>query len=174
MPDIVKMLIAEKNGTELEFQEEHNYHANNQPFDPSGSPFTTDNTQDAIKEAGSVSAPLVVTIPLILNGSVSNNTWIGYSHLIPGNNTPIISPITGTFVGFTFSNKKSSADFGLEFRLNSTSGSIFYDISVDNTLTADMTLPTPEPVIGGQKMYIQYKDQGANAADMAIILKFKA
>ena len=172
MPDNVKVTITERNGTELQFREEMPFTPSNMPFTATG--FTADNVQDAIEEISDIAAPLIVPIILIQNGTLSDNEFIGYSNLIPGDATPIIAPITGTFVGFTFSNENSSADFALEFRLGTTTSSIFFTWSVDNTLTADVNLVTPEAVTAGGRMFIKYKDEGSNASDAVIVLKFKS
>ena len=74
MPDNVKVLIAERNGVDLEYHEEYDFIPENMPFDRTG--FTADNVDDAIVEAatGSVSPdPLedaLVGIDLDANGCV--------------------------------------------------------------------------------------------------------
>ena len=167
-----KVLIVQTDSQELDFQAELGLDADKVYF--TDVDFTADNVQDAIVEVQDIAAPLRVPIPLVYNGTVSNGDWIGYSNLLPGDSTPIVAPITGTFVGFTWSNSKSSADFELQFRLNSTSGTIFFTWSVDNTQNASVTLPTPEPVTAGQQLFIQYIDQGQNASDATLVLLFKS
>lgn len=144
------------------------------PFDNEVNNFVADNTQDAIEELLDLAAPLRVPIPLVYNGTLSNGNWIGYSNLLPGNNTPIVVPITGVLDGFTWSNQQSSADFALTFRKNSTGAAIFFTWSVDNTRSASVFLPTPEPFSAGDTIFIQYVDQGTNASDATVVLLFKS
>ena len=156
----------------------HRFHttdvAESVPFDNEGNGFDSDNVQDAIEEVDSEINPLRVPINLIYNGTLSNGDFIGYSNLLPGDETPIIIPITGSFVEFTWSNKNANADFALEFRLNSTVGTPFFTWSVDNTQTAAVVLPTPESVTIGDEIYVKYIDEGTNAQDAAIVLLFKS
>lgn len=172
MPDNVKMLIAERNGVDLEHQEEHEFTPENMPFAEPG--FSADNVSDAILETGNAVANLVVPITLVQNGTLSGGSFLGYNNLLPGDTTPIVAPITGQFVSFTWSNKKTNCDFALEFRLNSTTATPFFTWSVDNTQTASVDLVTPEAVTGGQTFYVKYIDEGVNASDAAVVLNFKS
>ena len=141
--------------------------------DDSGLTFDADDIQEAFDNIDAIVAPLVVPIALVYNGTLSDNEFIGYSNLLPGDTTPIISPLTGSFVGFTWSNSRSNADFALEFRKNSTVATPFFTWSVDNTKTADVTLITSENFNAGDEIYVKYIDEGQNAADATIVLKFR-
>ncbi len=133
-----------------------------------------DDVQEALESIDELVSPLVVPITLAYNGSLSNNEFIGYTNLIPGDDTPIISPITGLFTGFTWSNRNSNADFALEFRKNTTGGAAFFTWSVDNTQTASVDLVTPEAFTAGDEIYVKYIDEGQNGTDAVIVLRFKA
>lgn len=148
--------------------------AEDTPFNNTTNGFVADNTQTAIEELLSLAAPLRVPIILVHNGTLSNGDFIGYSNLLPGDATPIIAPITGTFVGFTWSNNNNSADFALEFRKNTTGGSPFFTWSVDNTQSASVVLPTPQAFTSGDEIYVKYIDEGTNGQDSVIVLLFKS
>lgn len=163
-------MVAEKDGVDLEFNEEAALDASNIYYNST----MYDNVQDAIDNIGDLVAPLRVPISLVHNGTVGNNTFIGYSNLLPGDSTPIVVPITGTFTGFTWSNSNSTADFALEFRLVSTTATKFFTWTATNTQTSSVVLPTPEAVTTGQKFYVKYLDQGDNSSDAVIILQFRA
>lgn len=169
--DSIKVLVVERNGVELQFQEELDLIAHNIPFDEPG--FEADNVGDAVTETGDAVAVLVVPISLVNNGTLSGNSFIGYSNLLPGDSTPIVTPLAGSFVGFTWSNSRTDCDFALEFRLDSTTATPFFTWSVDNTQTAEIDLVTVEAVTSGQKFYVKYIDEGRNASDAAIVLKFR-
>lgn len=143
-------------------------------FDNSTNGFTANNVQEAIEEVEFIAAPLIVPILLTHNGTLSNNTFLGYDNLLPGDSTPVIAPITGNFTVFTWSNSRSFADFELEFRKNTTVGTPFFSWSVNNTKTASVVLPTPEPFTAGDEIYVKYVDQGFNASDAAVVLGFKS
>jgi hypothetical protein len=155
-------------------RDEINQVAESVPFDNDSNGFVADDTQAAIEEVKSIASPLRVPINLVYNGTVSNGDFIGYSNLLPGDSTPIVIPITGTFVEFTFSNNNSSADFALEFRKNTTGGAAFFTWSTDNTQTAAILLPSPEPFSIGDEIYVKYIDEGTNARDAAIVLLLKS
>lgn len=148
--------------------------ASSLPFDNSTNGFVAEDTQAAIEELLLIAAPLIVPIPLIHNGIMSNGDYIGYSNLLPGDNTPVLSPMTGSLVNFTFSNSRSSADFTIEFKRGSTGATPFFSWTVTNTKTASVTLPNPEAFAAGEEIYLKYIDQGTNASDTAIILGFKS
>ena len=143
------------------------------PFDNTDNDFTSDNVQDAIEEIEFLVEPLVVPLTLIFNGTLSNGEFIGYSNLLPGDDTPIVCPITGSFTGFTWSNSRSNCDFALHFRKNSMTATPFFIWSVDNTQTANVNV-TPEPFTAGDTIFVEYVDEGTNASDAGIVLKFKA
>jgi len=143
-------------------------------FDNSTNNFIATDVQAAIEEINAAVNPLAVSVVLQHNGTISNGTWIGYDSLLPGNQTPIIAPITGNFIGFTWSNSEASADFDLEFKKNSTEASSFYTWSVTDKKTDEITLPSPQAFIAGDTIYIKYTDTGTNATDAVIVLKFKA
>ena len=166
------VIIAEVDGTELDFKEELALDSDKVYF--TDDDFIADNAQDAIIELLGIAAPLRVPLPLIYNGTLSNGNWIGYSNLLPGDLTPIICPIDGFFVEFTWSNKSATADFALEFRKNSTVATPFFTWSVDNTKSAAIVLPTQEAFSIGDTIYIKYIDEGTNAQDAAIVLLFKS
>lgn len=142
------------------------------PFDPSGSTLTAENTEDAIKQAAAVANAAIFPLPLIYNGSVSNGTFFSYSNLTP--NAPVIIPVNSNFVGFTFSNANSNADYTLDFRKNTTVGTPFYTTSKTNTQFFQEELVTPEAFNAGDEITIEYGDDGNNANDVAIVLFFKA
>lgn len=156
--------------TEYGFQQEIPLDASNVWFnDP-----IYDNVQDGLTNVGDLVAPLRVPLALVYNGNLSNGDFIGYSNLIPGDATPVLAPITGTFTSFTWSNSSANADFALEFRKNSTTATPFFTWSVDNTQTAAVILPSAESFTAGDSIYVKYIDEGQNAQDAVIILQFRA
>ena len=110
------------------------------------------------------------TILLTHNGLPSNGDWLGYSSLIPGDDTPIIFPLDCTLLELTFSNKNSDADFDLELYKNGlTVTEKFHTINKTNILTFTET-GIDEHFNANDKFYIKFIDQGKNPSDVAIIL----
>ena len=147
------------------------------PFNNTGTDFVATELQGAVEEAGTgVTTALNTpryTLVLQHNGTVGNNTFFGYSNLLPGDSTPIIVPIKSDLFEFTFSNSNSSADYTLEFRKNSTTGTAFYTVSKVNTQFFIDDIIN-ESFVAGDEVYIKYLDDGNNASDVGLVLVFKA
>lgn len=153
------------------------------PFDnnPNGTPVFTESTPENVQEALEASGEkgqLALdtpryTILLQNNGVVSGGTFIGYDSLIPGDATPVIIPINSQLIEFTWSNSRSTADFTLIFRRNSTTTTAFYSTSRTNAqfFAED---GVDQIFDAGDQIYIQYQDDGGNASDAVIVLVLKA
>lgn len=113
------------------------------------------------------------TIVLQHNGSVRGGTFIGFDSLIPGDATPVVIPIDSVFKGFAFSNAVSTADYTLYLRKNSTVATAFFSVSKVNTQFFAQTV-TDESFSQGDRIYIEYQDDGRNARDVGITLFFQA
>lgn len=145
------------------------------PFDNATNGYVSDNVQGALEEGVSTALNTpIYTILLQHNGTVSNNTFLGYDSLLPGDATPIIIPKDADFTAFTFSNSDASADYTLEFRKNGTAVATFYTVSKTDTQFFQQTLPTPQSFVAGDQIYIKYIDDGTNASDAALVLNFRA
>lgn len=145
------------------------------PFDNSTNGYVADNVQEAIEEGVSTALDTpVYTIVLTWNGTISNGEFYGYSNLLPGDDTPITIPIDCEFVAFSWSNRKSGADYTLDFRKNSTGATVFLSESRTNTQNFSFELTTPEPFSAGDEIYIEHGDDGTNASDVGLVLAFRA
>ena len=136
-------------------------------------PFVSENARDAIIEAreSAVGSSRFV-INLTYNGTIGNNTFIGYLNTIPGNSTPIILPVKCKITEFTFSNQRSNADYTLEFRKNGTGGTPFFSVSKVNTQFFTETA-IDEDFNPGDQIFVKYKDNGTNALDVGLLLFFQ-
>lgn len=144
------------------------------PFDNSTNGYTADNVQDAIEEGVSLALQTpIFPLSLLWNGTVSNGKWYGYSNLLPGDETPIVIPSKSEFIGFTWSNGNTGADFTLHFKKNSTGAADFLSDSRTNTQFYNYFLVTPELFLAGETIFIQHEDDGTNANDVGFILIFR-
>ena len=136
-------------------------------------PFASENVRDAIIEARDSATSLArFVIPLSYNGTINNNTFIGYLNTIPGDDSPVILPSDAILREYTFSNKRSNADYTLEFRKNSLTATPFHTVSKVNTqFFYEDTLT--ELFNAGDQIYVKYKDDGQNAQDISIILFYE-
>lgn len=143
-----------KDGDDMEFLDNNN---------------TTPVTLTELKEGADLAQVGRYAIVLQHNGSVSDGTFIGYDSLIPGDASPIIFPEPCSIFEFTFTNSRTSADYTLEFRKNSTVATPFYTVSKTNTqFFADTAIS--EDFAAGDQIYIKYVDDGTNAQDLVMCL----
>lgn len=126
-----------------------------------------------LNDIGTLAAAARYTIVLQNNGSVSNNQFIGYDSLIPGDSTPVTIPVNSIFKGFAFSNDNANADFNLEFRKNTTGGAAFHTSTKTNTQYYAESV-TDTSFAAGDRIYIKYIDTGDNASDVGLTLFFQA
>ena len=141
------------------------------PYDNSDSSSNAENVKDALDEISNIADVAIFTIPLVYNGTISSDRFISYSNLTP--NSPIVVPINSEFLGFTFSNSRNGADFGLEFRINTTTGTAFYSVSKTNTRFFSDNNPS-QLFTAGDIITVKYLDQGGNSNDVVIVLTFRA
>jgi hypothetical protein len=137
-------------------------------------PFVSQNVRDGIIEARETALGAArYTIPLTYNGNINNNTFIGYLNTIPGNVSPIIFAVKSELQEFTFTNRRSGADYTLEFRRNSTTAIPFFSVTKVNTqfFFQDGLTQGFDP---GDQIYVKYVSTGGtDANDIGLILFFK-
>lgn len=141
------------------------------PFDNSTNGFTATEAQSAIEEAKQNAEGFPrAGIRSCYNSSVSANSWLGPSELLP--NTPLlVVPVDVKINEISWANANSNVQFRIQFRLNSRTGTIFYTLTVTSTNPGygyvsgvNYTLPA------GSSVHAQYLDDGTNASDMDLIL----
>lgn len=138
---------------------------------------TADIAHNTVQEAIAAGVSTAIntpryTIPLIYNGTVGNNEFIGYSNLIPGDATPIVIPVKSVLQEYTFSNSKY-ADFTIELRKNSTTATVFNTATNTNT-TQYVQSEINQTFNAGETIFIKYLDNGVNASDLGLILIFQS
>ena len=149
-------------------------------FDNSAPVFTEsnpDNVQDAIAAGGEKAQVALDTpryaIALQYNGTVRNNTFFGYSNLIPGDDTPVVIPVKSQLIEYSFSNSSSGADYTIEIRKGSTTSTVLDTQAQTNTqffVRSGLAIDFD----AGDTIFCKYLDNGKNASDAAIVLFFKA
>lgn len=88
MPDNVKFTVVERNGTELEFQEEEDFLPENMPFsDPS---FTADNVKDAILETPMITGISRFAVICGYDATSNNGRWMEFHRGNPSDSSPFI------------------------------------------------------------------------------------
>lgn len=144
------------------------------PFDnTSATGFTSDNVQDAIAEAKSDAIALPrYTIVTVFNGTVSNSQWLGYSNLLPGDDTPILVPTKARLREVTFANSNSAVDGTLNLYKNGlASGNIFDGLNIVNQ--QNVSFSVDELFQAGDVLRGRWVDTGTNPSDAAIVYFFQ-
>lgn len=110
-------------------------------------------------------------IPLIYNGTVSNNAWISYSNLTP--NVPIPWAVKTEIKELTWANQDSrdDRDFDLEiYRVQGNTQTVIATLSVRNSQYHYGYWSGLSYVFeAGEALRIRYKDQGKNCADLCLV-----
>lgn len=135
--------------------------------DPNSSGFKKFNDLNAAAFASRFS------INLQHNGSVSGGTFLGYNELIPGDTSPVVIPVNAVMKAFSFTNSSNTADYTLIFRKNSTGATPFLSVSKVNTQFFAQSV-SDQSFSAGDRIYVQYQDDGNNASDVAMTLMFQA
>lgn len=86
MVDHVKVLIAEKNGQDLEYNEEYALEAENIPFDNSTNGFEAETVQEALTEVGASASP---GFSFGRSGYLSDGDWLKRAGDVPSNRTGV-------------------------------------------------------------------------------------
>ena len=86
MVDQIKVLIVERNGVDLDAQEEYELSAANVPFDNTSTDFDADNVRDALLEAGASASP---GFNFGRSGNVGSGTWLQVVGGVPSNKAGI-------------------------------------------------------------------------------------
>lgn len=141
------------------------------PFDNSTNGFTAEDVQEAIEEVGtSVEGFPRAGIRSIANGTVSNNQWLGPTDLLP--NTPLlVAPVNLKINEITWANQNTNVSFRIDFRLNSKTGTIIYQLNVSSPNSGfGFVTGVDYTLNAGDAIYAKYIDLGTNASDFDLIL----
>lgn len=145
------------------------------PFDNATGGFDATDVQAAILEAKSDAVNLPrYSIVTTFNGNVSNNQWLGYDNLLPGDQVPILIPLRSRLKELTFScagDDKVDGRLDL-YRNGLLVGDIFFQGSFVNenqkTFSGiNQLFDTNDTLVG------RWVDQGDNPGDAAIVYFFQ-
>jgi hypothetical protein len=101
MADNVKVKIAERNGVELDYDEEYALNAENIPYDNSDSGLTATDIKSALDELDSQTATTIMhSVELSRQGNVTTNTWL-LSQGTPSNKVGALVKTTGIITQVT-------------------------------------------------------------------------
>lgn len=111
MADDVKVKITEKNGVELEFEEELELSASNVTFNNSTNSFSAEDVQAAIEESGASASP---GFSFGRSGNVSGNTWLRRPGNVPSNRAGVTIPINNPVISEVSCSNRNIDTYTLE------------------------------------------------------------
>jgi hypothetical protein len=140
------------------------------PFDNASNGFVAEDTQAAIEEAKQNAEGFPrAGLPLLANGTVSNNQFISYSELLP--NTPIGPfPVKLKLNELMWSNTNLNVSFSLQFFLNGSAIPFYTYSTVNDADGMGYASGLSYLFAAGDYIKIKYIDQGTNCADLGLVL----
>lgn len=153
--------------------------ASSTAFDNATNGFTSDNVQAAIEEAKTTIIGKKFSITITNNGTVTNNQWVGFTELIPSNNTPFYIHRSCVLEDVIFSNKRN-CDVDFDFYKNGTAGgNIIKTWQIRNLQYTALTSQT-DSFVAGDLLRLRARTSGLIGSllgvtpnDVGIILVFR-
>lgn len=146
-------------------------------FSNVGNGFAATNVQAAIEEAKNTAVGKArFAMAFVHNGSVGNNTWLGFSELVPSNTTPLIVPVACKLNELALSFAGANVDGVLLIYKNGTSNptNVIYSNTFTNENTFKLMSGLNLPLVAGDQLRAQWQDTGDNPNDVALQWFFQA
>ncbi len=143
----------------------------NNIFSNAGNGFTATDVQAAIVEArdNAVSKARFAMV-FVHNGSVGNNTWLGFSELVPSNTTPLVVPVACKLTELAMSFAGANVDGVLLIYKNGTANpaNVIYSNTFTNQNTSKLMTGLNITLNAGDLLRAQWQDTGDNPNDAAL------
>ena len=169
MADDVKVKITERNGVELEFDEELELIPSNIPFsDPS---FAADNVQDAITESGASASP---GFSFGRSGNVSGNTWLRRPGNVPSNRAGVTIPVANPVVSEVACSNRNIDTYTLEIwehEGNLTNDNLLGTITVTSARGGVFNVNFPSSK--GKQIAVRLASGGGSVRDLGVDVVIK-
>lgn len=149
----------------------------NNIFSNSGNGFTATDVQAAIEEAKNTAVGKArFAMTFIHNGSVGNNTWLGFSELVPSNTTPLVVPVACKLSELAMSFAGANVDGVLLIYKNGTANpaNVIYSNTFTNQTTSKLMTGLNLTLAAGDLLRAQWQDTGDNPNDAALQWFFQA
>lgn len=149
----------------------------NNIFSNSGNGFVATNVQAAIEEArDSAVGKARFGMAFVHNGSVGNNTWLGFSELVPSNTTPLIVPVNCKLTELAFSFAGANVDGVLLIYKNGIVNplNVIYSNTFTNQNSFKLMSGLNLTLNAGDQLRAQWQDTGDNPNDVALQWFFQA
>lgn len=149
----------------------------NNLFSNSGNGFIATNVQDAIVEARDTAVGKArFAMVFVHNGTVGNNTWLGFSELVPSNTTPLVVPVNCKLNELAMSFNGANVDGVLRIFKNGTANpaNVIYSNTFTNQSTLKLMTGLNLSLVAGDLLRAQWADAGDNPNDVALQWFFQA
>lgn len=143
------------------------------PFTPEAGFVSTDVQAAIIEAKNNVLGVTRFTILLTNNGSFTNGQWVGYTELLPGNNTPIIFPRACSIKEVSFTNTNVNIQGKFDFRRGLITNPIYRTWTINSGASTKYQNLTgiDDAFAAGEPVFIQWtKTAGNTPSDIALIL----
>lgn len=171
MADDVKVKITERNGVELEFDEELELIADNVVFDNTSNGFSADTVQSAIEESGASASP---GFSFGRSGNVSGNTWLRRPGNVPSNRAGVTIPIDNPVVSEVSCSNRNVDSYTLEIwehEGNLTNDVLLGTVSVTSARGGVFTVSFPSTK--GKQLAVRLASGGGSVRDLGVDVVIK-
>ena len=148
--------------------------------------FTANNVQEAIEQAEDLAISKTrFTIVCAFNGTISNNNWLGFNEVLPGNQVPIRLPIKcrlkeiqfsyaqSNILGIPLGSEQIDGRFDLYKNGLTSPTNVVYQASFSNDAGGKYFTNVNVDFLPGDYMVGRWVDLGDNPSDMAIVYFFE-
>ena len=173
MADNVKVLISERNGTELSFQEEYILNAENIPADNTNGLTATD-IQGQLDEVANSATSASPGFSFGRNGSVTAGTWLRRPGNVPSNRAGVTIPIDNPVIREVSCSNRNIDNYTLEIWEHDgdlVNAALLGSISV--TSARGGVFPVNFPSTKGKQIAVRLATGGGSVRDLGadIIIK---
>lgn len=147
----------------------------NNIFDNTSNSFVATTVQAAIEEArDSAIAKARWGTVFTINGTVVNNTWLGFDALVPSDTTPIIVPRASNLVELGFSFAGANVDGEIKIYKNGTgAGQLVYTMTLTNANVSKLDTGVNVSFAAGDLVRAHWTDTGDNPSDASLQFYFQ-
>ena len=171
MADDVKVKITERNGVELEFDEELELIADNVVFNNSSNGFAATDVQAAIQESGASASP---GFSFGRSGNVTGNTWLRRPGNVPSNRAGVTIPIDNPTIAEVSCSNRNIDSYTLEIWEHEgdlTNDNLLGTVSVVGARGGVFTVSFPSSK--GKQIAVRLASGGGSVRDLGVDVVIK-
>lgn len=171
MADDVKVKITERNGAELEFDEELELSASNVTFNNTSNGFAATDIQSAIEESGASASP---GFSFGRSGTVTGNTWLRRPGNVPSNRAGVTIPINNPVISEVSCSNRNVDSYTLEIWEHEgdlTNDTLLGTVSITSARGGVFTVSFPSSK--GKQIAVRLANGGGSVRDLGVDVVIK-